>query len=417
MKRVVLWLLVLLLIMPGTNCPVVAQDFGSYQMLTKSNLDRLAGPVALYPDALLIQVLQASTYPDQIGASAAWLRSNSDTSQLDLQPWDPSVVVVAHYPSVINMLYQQSDWSTQLGQTFINQRADLLTAVQRLRLQAKNQGNLMSTPQQTVVVQGDSIQIMPATTSVIYVPQYNPTIVYTQPAPSPLVPLLAFGVGIAVGSSMSSSSSVNWTSNTVVYRGYPTTYVHGAAYNQNVYYQNGSARRVYATGPNGYGQGYRAQGTGVYGNQYSRAGVAGRTWNGGSYSGSATTNQWANGAKTGSYSASGSGPNGSAASRGWGYQNGDTKAGGFSKTAANSRGAVNVSGSGATNGSNSAGSVTASAVNRQGDYKSKTWTGSNGNVSSSTRSGNVFSGARSGSSAWAHSQRGSISRGGGGFRR
>lgn len=414
LTRLFICLLVLLAAAPFPSL-LSAQNFDSTEGFSVSDddLDTLLAPIALYPDTLLIQVLQAASYPDQISQAVAWLRINSDTSQLQMQMWDASVIAVAGYPAVINSLYQRSDWTSRLGSAFANQSADVLQSVQRLRAKAQGQGNLVTTPQQQVIVQGNSIQIVPVDSTVIYVPQYNPTVVYTQPAASAAAPFIAFGVGVAVGSSMN-SSSVDWNNNTVIYNGYPNAYVNRGA---TVNYNNGSAQGFYGTGARGYGQGYTAQGTGVYGNSYNSGAVAGRTWNGGAYAGTATTNQWADGARTGSYNASAAGPYGSANARGWGYENDDTRAGGFSRSGTTNNGAYNIHGSGADNGSISGGSITASGINRQGDYASKTWSGNDGNISSSGRSGNVFSGAQRGSFDSQVSDRGFSSRygGGGGF--
>ncbi|MFZ4748780.1 MAG: DUF3300 domain-containing protein, partial [Sphingomonas sp.] len=166
--------------------PAMADDYyndGSYQLLSDSQLDSLVAPVALYPDNLLIDIFQAATHPDQISEAVGWLRLNSDTSQIALQFWNPSVIAVAYYPSIINMLYQQTSWTSLLGQAYQNQKSDLLDSVQRKRSQAQNQGNLVSTSQQTVSTMGDAITIASVDPTVTYVPQYNPALVYNQTAP------------------------------------------------------------------------------------------------------------------------------------------------------------------------------------------------------------------------------------------
>jgi hypothetical protein len=398
-------LTLLLALLPGHN--LLADDnnqFGSYQTLSDSQLDTLIAPIALYPDALLIQTLQAAQYPDQITSAATWLRMNSDMSQIQGQLWNPSVTAIAYYPNIINMLYQQGGWCAQLGQAYLNQSSDVLRAVQRLRLQAQSQGNLTNTPQQSIVAQGNSIQILPADPATLYVPQYDPTVVYSQPSAGYAAPLVGFGTGVAVSNNMN-TSSVDWGSQSVVYHGYP-----------NTYYQNGAATTAYGVGANGYGEAYHAQGTGMYGNQYNSAAAAGRTWDGGAYAGTANTNQWANGAQTGSYSAVAAGPNGSANARGWGYQNGTDSVGALSKTVDTSQGVYNIHGTGATNGTDGTASVTATGVNKDGEYDSRTWTGGNGESTYANRSGSMFSGAESGGYASAYSNRGMSSRyGGGGF--
>ena len=390
-----------------------AQSAPGYQALSTTALDKLVGPVALYPDPMLVQVFEAAKHPDDVAQAAEWLKNGNDAASLGQQPCDPSVAALANYPTVLNMMAGQVGWTTQLGQAYQFQSKDVLSAVQRLRRQAKAQGNLASGAQQKVVVENNTIQIVPASPEVIYVPTYNPTVVYTQPA-NPYAPLIAFSAGLAMGSWMS-SSSVDWYGGTVIYRG-PVYYgpVHGG------YWHHGDGP-YYAAGPHGYGAGWSASGTGPWGNEWKTKNAAGGTWNGGTWTAHAQSNEWANGAKTGSYRASGSGPNGAASARGWGYENGDKKAGAFSKTVATDNGIYNIPGGGATNGSDSRGKVTVSGVNREGDYGTKTWSGNDGNRSSWGSSGNVFSGSRSGSEASAFSSRGFSSRsgersfGGGGF--
>ncbi|MBL0172074.1 MAG: DUF3300 domain-containing protein [Gemmatimonadaceae bacterium] len=114
-----------------------------------NQLDNLVGPIALYPDALLAQVLVAATFPDQVEAAARYVRANG-TSGIDEQPWDVSVRSVAHYASALNMMDEKSDWTATLGRAYANQSSDVMAAVQRMRAMAAEQGNLLSTPQQVV---------------------------------------------------------------------------------------------------------------------------------------------------------------------------------------------------------------------------------------------------------------------------
>ena len=384
--------------------------FGDYQALSSADLNNLVGPVALYPDPLLAQVLPASTHSDQIEQAARWLQQNSDPSLLAQQQWDPSVIALAHYPSVITMMNNRIAWTMQLGLAFQNQQSDVMKAVQRMRAQAQQQGNLISNSQQQVVVASNTISIVPAVTDVIYVPTYDTTVVYTQPA-NPYAPAVAFGAGMMLGSWMS-SSEVNWNTSTVVY--HPPVY--GAAYYRGSYGNPAyGTARGYTTSAGGYGGTASWHGTGAYGNQYNGTYTQGRTATGGAYTAQTNTNQWDNGAKTGSFSTTHSGPYSAGTDRGWGYQNGSDQAGGFSKTFATQDGVYHVQGAGAADGSNSAGSITASGVNRDGDYGTKTWSGNDGSWSSAGHSGDAFGGTQSWDSASAASDRGWQSRGGGGF--
>jgi hypothetical protein len=390
--------------------------FAEVQPLTPTQLDTVVGPIALYADPLLAQVLTASTVPNQITQAGQWVQLHPDLSGLAQQPWDPSVTFVARYPTVIKKMYGDFAWTSRLGSAFTYQESDVLAAVQRLRRKAQILGNLASNSQHSVVVEGSTIQILPAQTSIIYVPQYDPTVVYTTKPSTPGVALLAFAAGVAIGSASNNNTthvvyayptSVNWNTGVVVHHTAPPS---------------GWAHAYYGTGPVGYGTGYTAHGTGPAGNDWRAGTVQGRTWNGGAYQGSAVSREWENGATTGSYRGSAVGPNGAVTASGKKYENDDLKAGTFSRTGTTANGAYRVSGSGFKSDDGQAGSVTASGVNRQGDYRSKTWTNSGGDWSSSSRSGNVFSQSHSGSAATQFSNRGYASRssgfhGGGGVRR
>ncbi|WP_370885021.1 DUF3300 domain-containing protein [Caballeronia sp. RCC_10] len=207
--------------------PVYAQAQGNApaQKLTNQQLDALVAPVALYPDALLAQVLMASTYPQDIEAAAQWSKANSNIKGDDAvkavqsEPWDPSVQSLVAFPQALATMASKIDWVTQLGNAFVAQPSDVMDSVQRLRRAAQTAGNLKTTEQQQVVVEQSTIQIVPANPQVVYVPTYNPTVVYgawPYPAYPPVyVPPppgyaiatgfatgLAFGAGIAVANSL-----------------------------------------------------------------------------------------------------------------------------------------------------------------------------------------------------------------------
>ena len=154
-----------------------ASDY--YEPYAPEQLDNLLAPIALYPDPLLAQVLVATTFPDQIQDAAPWIRVH-DPESIDYQPWDVSVKAVAHYPTVLNMLNDRLDWTTALGQAYVYQSTDIMTSVQRLRNMAYSQGNLVPTPQQQVVVDRGYIQILPAQPRVIFVPVYDPGVIYVR---------------------------------------------------------------------------------------------------------------------------------------------------------------------------------------------------------------------------------------------
>lgn len=168
-------------------------------MRSAADLDRMLAPIALYPDPLLAQLLPAATLPTQVVLADRYLREGGDVNQVDVQPWDNSLKALARYPATLRMLDDNLAWTTDLGQAFLNQPADVMDSIQRLRAQAQALGNLLSTPQQTVVVDQGIIEIVPAAPQVIYVPVYQPEVVYVQPPPAPGRFYVSFGPGLLVG--------------------------------------------------------------------------------------------------------------------------------------------------------------------------------------------------------------------------
>jgi hypothetical protein len=170
--------------------PTFAQDAAPYQNQTAPDyqprsaeeLQQLAGPVALYPDALLAQVFVAATYPDDVVAAAQYLQNGGDPNAVDSYNWDASVKGLLQTPDALNQLADDADFMNQLGDAFLNQQNDLMGAVQSLRAQAQNTGNLCTTEQQQVVTSDGCIQIIPANPQLIYVPVYDPQIVYVRRA-------------------------------------------------------------------------------------------------------------------------------------------------------------------------------------------------------------------------------------------
>jgi hypothetical protein len=140
-----------------------SQNFGD------AELDELLGPIALYPDPLLAQVLPAATFVDQIDEAERLLNGRTDNELIDGQNWDVSVKSIAHYPAVLSMMNQKRDWAITLGQAYVNQSTDVVKSVQRLRAEARAAGSLITTPQQQVIVDGQAIRIVPAQPQVIYV--------------------------------------------------------------------------------------------------------------------------------------------------------------------------------------------------------------------------------------------------------
>jgi hypothetical protein len=248
----------------------------TYATPTPEQLYQLVAPIALFPDNLLAQVLAASTYPDQVTAAYNWLQQNSSLKGQQLletvnqQPWDASVKGLTQFPDVLSQLATNLSWTSALGDAYFNVPQSVMNAVQVMRQRAYQAGNLKSSQQQAVTVQNQppgeappppaaagegqtttivqppaqTIIIQPAQPDVVYVPTYNPTVVYG--APVAVYPgystgamvatsLLSFGVGIAVGAAISggggccgwgwNSWGCGWHNNTVVY-------------NRNVYVSN-----------------------------------------------------------------------------------------------------------------------------------------------------------------------------------
>ena len=183
---------------PPEAPPPPEQD--ARERLSPEELDRLLAPIALYPDALIALILPASTVPSDLVLAARYLGAKGDPAQIADQPWDDSVKSLARYPDVLNWMDQNLDWTTTVGDAFLDQPADVMNSVQRLRAEALAAGNLFDTPQQTIIKEETSIRIVPTEPEVIYVPEYDPEVVYVQPYSQDLGPVLTFGAGFAVGS-------------------------------------------------------------------------------------------------------------------------------------------------------------------------------------------------------------------------
>ena len=212
-------LLAALLLLPG--CASLAQDPEPYRNVSYSGeeLDNLVAPVALYPDALLAQILVAATFPDQLSVAQRYVRERG-TRNIDDQSWDISVKAVAYYPPILNMLARDDDWTVALGQAYASQSGDVMDAVQRLREMAREQGNLVSTREHVVTEDRGRIVIVPANPQVIYVPTYDPAIVYVRPIWSFgfHTGYFSFGIGFPIGSWL--VYDVDWWGHRVYYDGW-----------------------------------------------------------------------------------------------------------------------------------------------------------------------------------------------------
>lgn len=179
LKALIGFLVLLMGVPPWT----LAQSAGA-GAFRQEELDQMLAPIALYPDSLLGQILVAATYPDQVREADQWVRQHQSiqgdelNTALDATEWDLSVKALVPFPQVLAMMSDKVDWTQRLGGAFLTQQNDVMDTIQRLRARAHAQGNLKTTEQQRVVVLGDSIEIVPASPRVVYVPTYNPTLIY-----------------------------------------------------------------------------------------------------------------------------------------------------------------------------------------------------------------------------------------------
>jgi len=269
----------------------------TYAIPSADQLYQLVAPIALFPDNLVAQVLAGSTYPDQIASAAAWLKQNANLKGNDLmqavnqQAWDVSVKGLTEFPDVLNQMASNLSWTSALGDAYFNIPQDVMNSIQVMRQRASQAGNLKSGPQQSVtseptppqqqpsaaqqpssdqqappeqqptVVQAppQTIVIQPAQPDVVYVPSYNPTVVYGAPvaaypgyvAPPPpstgelvATGLISFGLGMAVGAAMSNSCcgwgwnswGCGWNNSTVVYNRNTYVSTSNTFVNRNNYY-------------------------------------------------------------------------------------------------------------------------------------------------------------------------------------
>jgi hypothetical protein len=216
--RNLLVVLVVFLLAPLSTQAEESGPPASDYTFTDQELDNLLAPIGLYPDPLLAQILPASTYPSEVSDEAAWLRGGGNISSIDEQNWAESVRAIARYPDVLYMMADNIDWTANLGDAFMNQPGDVTNSIQRLRLQARQTGNLVSTPQQEVIVDGNYIQIDPAQPQYIYVPVYDPQYVYSQTWTPGMTPFITFGGGLVIGDWL--NMDFDWHTHHIFYHGW-----------------------------------------------------------------------------------------------------------------------------------------------------------------------------------------------------
>jgi hypothetical protein len=246
--------------------------------LTATDIENIVSPIALYPDQLIAQILGAATYPDQVTAASNWVNSNGGLKDqalmtaVDKQPWDPSVKALTQFPTVLDQMAKNLAWTSALGDAAFNQQKDVMTAIQKLRQEAKAAGNLKSTKEIKVVQESpQTIVIQQANPQVVYVPSYNPTVVYGTPYNPPgystaalvTTGLISFGLGMAIGASMNNSCcgwgyygggwGCNWHGGNVMYQNNvyvsrSNTFYGNNRYQNNSYYRNNNRPTPYNNG-------------------------------------------------------------------------------------------------------------------------------------------------------------------------
>ena len=241
-----------------------------------SELQALVAPIALYPDALVAQILVAATFPDQVAIADYWVQQNKQlngqalTVAVNKQSWDASVKALTQFPSVLGNMAKNLNWTSSLGEAYHNQAFDVMKAVQTLRAQAKAAGHLKSGPQITVVQKTpQTIVIEPTSPQVVYVPEYDPATIYGVPYLTPGYTVgevaaagwLGFGAGIAIGALASGGCcGWGWSSWNCDWHGGVVAYNHAAFYGNTAWH-------------GGYYRGYSYHGA------YNRAANLNRTAN------------------------------------------------------------------------------------------------------------------------------------------
>lgn len=187
----------------------------AYAQQSPEQLQQLVAPIALYPDSLVAQILAAATFPEQVVEADRWLQANSGlrgaalAQAVSAQPWDDSVKALTAFPDVLGNMDKNLSWTSSLGDAYYNQPQDVMAAVQVMRQRAAAAGNLQSNPQEQVTTQDSNISIQPANPDVVYVPEYDPWVVYGGPIypwpdwyPYPGIwfagPYVSFGIGLPI---------------------------------------------------------------------------------------------------------------------------------------------------------------------------------------------------------------------------
>jgi len=264
---------------PDNQAPASAAQ-ARYTQQSSDQLEQLVSPIALYPDSLVSQILAASTFPEQVVEADRWVQAHPDLKGEDLgkavdqESWDPSVKALTAFPSVLGNMDKNLSWTSSLGDAYYNQQQDVMDAVQVMRRRAQAAGNLKTTPQQTVTTQDSNIVVEPADPEVVYVPAYDPWLVYGDPVvawpgwyPYPGIwfggPYLSFGFGYGIG--WFGGFGWGWGHWGFDWHNRYATFDHGryhsgsaTFYNRNNYYRGGAAHDGFNGGRGGFGSDHGA---------------------------------------------------------------------------------------------------------------------------------------------------------------
>ncbi|MGA2099124.1 MAG: DUF3300 domain-containing protein [Candidatus Acidiferrum sp.] len=333
---------------PAEQATVQDAHAPQYTQQTPEQLQQLVAPIALYPDSLVAQILAGATFPEQVVEADRWVQAHQElkgdalAQAVDQQPWDPSIKALTAFPTVLGNMDKNLSWTSSLGDAYYNQQQDLMDAVQLMRRRAQDSGNLKSTEQQTVKTDNSNIVIEPADPQIVYVPAYDPWVVYGGPIlawpgwyPYPGIwyegPYLSWGIGFGIG--FYAGFGWGWGGWGFDWHNHWATYNHGryysqsrTFYNRNNYYRGGGERGGERGAFNGRGAdrpgGDRAGGGARPFNGDNRAARGFGDSRGQSGTRSGAFSGYGRGGETRSYSSRGSSSFGGGGSRGGGFGGG-----------------------------------------------------------------------------------------------
>jgi Protein of unknown function (DUF3300) len=259
---------------PDAPSPAQSAPAPLHTPQTPEQLQQLVAPIALYPDSLVAQIPAASTFPEQVVEADRWVQEHPDLKGDDLgqavdqQSWDPSVKALTAFPSVLGNMDKNLAWTSSLGDAYYNQQQDVMDAVQVMRQKAQASGNLKTTPQQNVTTQGTTIVVEPADPEVVYVPAYDPWLVYGDPIVAwpgwyayPGIwfggPYLSFGIGFGIGWYGGfgwgwGHWGFDWHNHYAIYNHNRYYSRSNTFYNRNNYYRGGGERGGFNGGRGGF---------------------------------------------------------------------------------------------------------------------------------------------------------------------